>query len=133
MGVEVEGAGDQYVEAGVHRFAGGRDDVLTADRAVFRADEDRGPTLGAVLAFEEGGAGADEIARPGRHALEDDAIALGLLFDALGLEIVDDDGREILSRSSASAGERRPPAASISSISSSSLAGARGGGTGSRP
>ena len=40
---------------------------------------------------------ADEIAGPGRQALESDAVALGLLLDAFGLEIVDDDGREILS------------------------------------
>ena len=56
MGVEVEGAGDQHVEAGVHRLARGGDEVLPADRAVFRADEDRGPALGAVLAFDEGAA-----------------------------------------------------------------------------
>ena len=98
MGVEVEGAGDQHVEAGVHRLAGRRDEVLPADGAVFRADQDRGPPLGTVLALDEGAARADEVARPGRQALEGDAVALRLLLDALGLEVVDDDGREILAR-----------------------------------
>ena len=70
MGVEVEGASDQHVEAGVHRLAGGGDDVLPADGAVFRTDQDRGAALGAVLAFDECAAGADEGARPGRQALE---------------------------------------------------------------
>ena len=41
---------------------------------------------------------ADKVAGPGRQALEDDAVALGLLLDALGLEVVDDDRREILAR-----------------------------------
>ena len=45
MGVEVEGAGDQHVEAGVDRLARGGDDVLPADRAVFGADQDRGAAL----------------------------------------------------------------------------------------
>ena len=41
-------------------------------------------------------AGADEVAGPRRQALEGDAVALGLLLDALGFEIVDHDGRKIL-------------------------------------
>ena len=98
MGVEVEGAGDQHVEAGIHRLAGGGDDVLPADGAVFRPDQDGGAALGTVLAFDECAAGPDEVARPGRQALEGDAVALGLLLDALGLQVVDDDGGEILAR-----------------------------------
>ena len=66
MGVEVEGAGDQHVEAGVDRLARGGDNVLPADGAVFGADQDRGAALGAVLAFDERAARADEVARPGR-------------------------------------------------------------------
>ena len=67
--------------------------------------------------------GADEVARPGRQALEGDAVALGLLLDALGLEIVDDDGREILARQIRVGGRAPALGGSMSSISSSSLAG----------
>ena len=98
MGVEVEGAGDQHVEAGIHGFAGGRDQILPADRTVFWADQDRGPPFGAVLAFEEDAARADEVALPRRQALEGDAVAFRLLLDALGLQVVDDDCCEILAR-----------------------------------
>ena len=56
VGVEVEGAGDQHVKAGVGRFARGGDEVLPADRAVFRANQDRGPAFGPVLALDEGAA-----------------------------------------------------------------------------
>jgi hypothetical protein len=100
MGVEVEGAGDQDVEAGVHCLSPGGDKVLPADGAVFGADEDRSPTLGAIPTFDEGAARADEVAGPWRQALEGYAIALFLLLDAFGLEVVDDDRCEILSRES---------------------------------
>ena len=56
MGVEVEGAGDQHVEARLDRLARGGDESCAADGAVFRADQDRGAALGAVLAFDEGAA-----------------------------------------------------------------------------
>ena len=69
-----------------------------ADGAEFRADQDRGSPFGTVLAFDERAARADEVAGPGRQALEGDAVAFRLLLDAFGLEVVDDDGREILSR-----------------------------------
>ena len=97
MGVEVEGAGDQHVEARVNRLARGGDNILPADSAIFGTDQDRGAALGAVLALNEGAAGADEIAGPWRQALETDPVALVLLLDALGPEIVDDDRGEILS------------------------------------
>ena len=48
MRVEVEGAGDQHVEAVVHRLARGGDEVLPADGAVFGTDQDRGAAFGAV-------------------------------------------------------------------------------------
>ena len=38
------------------RLARGGDEVLPADGAEFRADEDGGAALGAVLAFDEGAA-----------------------------------------------------------------------------
>ena len=134
MGVEVEGAGDQHVEAGVHRLARGGDDVLPADSAVFRADEDRGAALGAVLAFDERAARADEGARPGRQALEGDAVALGLLLDALGLEVVDDDRREILARE-VRVGGRAPALGGVDRRRSAPLRlpAARDAATGSRP
>ena len=53
MGVEVEGAGDQHVEARIDRLARGGDEVRPADGAVFGTDQDRGATFGAVLAFDE--------------------------------------------------------------------------------
>ena len=89
MSVEVEGAGDEDVEARVHRFARRGDDVLLPDSSVFRPDEDRGPALGTILAFDEDSARADEGTGPRCQALEDDAVALRLLLDALGPEIVD--------------------------------------------
>src|SRR5579863_7048218 len=56
----------------IHRLAGRGDEVLAADRAVLRADQDGGAPFRTVLAFDEGAAGADEVAGPGRQALEDD-------------------------------------------------------------
>jgi hypothetical protein len=76
MGVEVEGACDQDIEAGVHCFPSGGDEVLAADSAVFRADEDGSPTLWTILALDEGAARADKVAGPRRQALEADAVAL---------------------------------------------------------
>src|SRR5207253_1279683 len=96
MGVEVEGAGDQDVEARIDGLARSRDNVLPADGAVLGTNQDRGAALGTVLAFDESPAGADEITRPRRQALEGDAVALVLLLDAFGLEIVDHDGRKVL-------------------------------------
>ncbi len=48
MGVEVEGAGDHHVEAGLGRLAGGGDEVGALDGAVFGADEDAGAASRAV-------------------------------------------------------------------------------------
>ena len=71
MRVEVEGAGDQHVEAVVDRLARGGDQVLPADRAIFGADQDGGAALGPVAAgaaLDEGAGGGDEVAGPGRDA-----------------------------------------------------------------
>ena len=48
VGVVVEGAGDQHVEAGVAGLAGGGDQIGAGDGAELRADEDRGALLGPV-------------------------------------------------------------------------------------
>ena len=45
VGVEVEGAGDQHVEAGVARLARGGDEVGPGDGAELGADEDAGAAL----------------------------------------------------------------------------------------
>ena len=42
VGVVVEGAGDQHVEAGVARLARGGDEIGARDGAELGADEDRG-------------------------------------------------------------------------------------------
>ena len=58
----VEGAGDQHVEAGIARLAGGGDEIGALHGAELGADEDGGPLLG--LAFQVAAFGADQIARP---------------------------------------------------------------------
>ena len=45
VGVVVEGAGDQHVEAGVARLARGGDEVGAGDGAELGADEDAGAAL----------------------------------------------------------------------------------------
>ena len=45
VGLVVEGAGDQHVEAGVAGLARGRDEVGARDGAELRADEDGGALL----------------------------------------------------------------------------------------
>ncbi|MNV79302.1 hypothetical protein D3C71_1728470 [compost metagenome] len=86
MGVEVESAGDQDVKPSIDRFARGGDEILPADRAVFRSDQDCCTTFRPTLAFDEGAACSDKLsARPGREAVESDAVALVLLLDAFCL------------------------------------------------
>ena len=68
VGVVVEGAGDQHVEAGVARLARGGDQIGARDGAELRADEDAGAFLGAVVALDVAALGADAVARPGRQA-----------------------------------------------------------------
>jgi hypothetical protein len=48
-----------------------------------------------TAASNEGRSGANKIAGPGHNAFEGDAVALGLLLYALGLEIVDNDPGKI--------------------------------------
>ena len=92
VGLVVEGAGDQHVEAGVARLAGGGDEVGALHGAELGADEDGGALLG--LAFQVAALGADQIARPGRERGEGDPVLLVRLLHAGGLEVLQDHLRE---------------------------------------
>ena len=74
MGIVVEGAGDQDVEAGVSRLTGGGDEIGARHRAELRADEDAGATL--AVSLHEPPLGADEVARPAGEARKGDAVFL---------------------------------------------------------
>ena len=52
--------------------------------------------------------GADEVAGPGRQAGEGDAVALGLLLDARGLEVVQHHRGEIAGRARSASAARAP-------------------------
>ena len=88
VGVEVEGAGDHHVEAGLGGLAGGGDQVGALDGAVFGADEDAGAAFG--LALGVAALGADQLAGPGLEGGELDAVALVLLVDAGAAEVLED-------------------------------------------
>ena len=60
MRLVVEGAGDQYVKAGVGGLAGGFDQISALDGTESRADEDGGAFLG--FAFPVASLGADQFA-----------------------------------------------------------------------
>ena len=111
----VEGAGDQHVEPGVARLAGGRDEVGPLDGAELGADEDGGALLGVAL--EVAALGADQLAGPGRERGEGDPVLLVRLLDAGGLQVLQDHLREGLSGSVL--GRCPPSAVSISSSFSS--------------
>ena len=66
VGLVVERAGDQHVKVGVPGLAGGEHQVLAADRAELRADENARALLRAVVAlpFDVAALGADELSRP---------------------------------------------------------------------
>ena len=68
MGVIVEGASDQHVEAGVAGFAGGGDQIGAGDGTELRANEDGGALLGAgvFVALDVPACSADQRARPWR-------------------------------------------------------------------
>ena len=84
----VEGAGDQHVETGIARLAGGRDQIGALDGAELGADEDGGALLG--VAFQVAAFGADQVARPGRERGEGDPVFLVRLLHAGGLEVLQD-------------------------------------------
>ena len=88
VGLVVEGAGDQHVEAGIAGLASGSNEIGALHGAELRADEDRRALLGLTLhvaAF-----GADEIARPGRERREGDPVLLVRLLHAGDLEVFQD-------------------------------------------
>ena len=75
VGVVVEGAGDDHVEAGVSGFPGGLHQVGAGDGAEFRADEDARPAVGGAVVVV--GLGADRFAGPAAEGAEGDAVVLG--------------------------------------------------------
>ena len=92
VGVVVEGAGDEHIEAGIAGLARGGDQIGAGDGAELRADEDGGAFLAAGLgvAFDIAAFGADQIARPGRERGEGDLVFLVRLLHAGGLEVFQD-------------------------------------------
>jgi len=88
VGLVVEGAGDEDIEACVARFPGGVYEVWTGHRAELGADEDTGAALG--VAFHVAAFGADEFARPAAEREELDAVFLVRLLDSGGFEVFED-------------------------------------------
>jgi len=84
----VEGAGNQYVEPGITRLAGGSNKVSALYGAELGADEDGGTFLS--LAFQVAGFGADQLAGPGREGDKGDTVLLVRLLNAGGLEVLHD-------------------------------------------
>ena len=64
VSLEVEGARDENVEAGLGRLARGSHEVLSADGAELGTDHDRGSALGAVFTLRVAAFGADPFAGP---------------------------------------------------------------------
>ena len=93
----VEGAGDQHIEPGIARLAGGGDEIRALHGAELRADEDGGAFLG--VAFHVTAFGADQIAGPGGERGEGDLVLLVRLLHAGGLEVLQDHLGERLLRS----------------------------------
>ena len=88
MGVVVEGAGDQRVEAGLRRLARRGHQVGARHRAEFGTDEDSGAAFGRGLAVAFGIAplGANICPRPGREGGEGDAVFPVRLLDSGALQ-----------------------------------------------
>ncbi len=86
MRIEGEGAGDEGVEARVHRFARRGDQVDARERAEFGTDEDRGAPL--RLALHEAPLRPDIFAGPGRQRGKADRVALLGLVDAGGAQML---------------------------------------------
>ena len=98
VGVVVEGAGDQHVEASVGGLAGGFHEIGAGDGAEFGADEDAGAFLyaGVGVALCVGSLGTDEVAGPGSDPGERDAVVFVRLLYAGGFEMVQDHLGEVL-------------------------------------
>ena len=88
MGIEVEPAGDQCIEAGVEGLAGGGGQIGAGDGAEFRADEDGGALLGAAVQI--GPLGGDVFPGPAGDGGERNPVLLGRLLYPGGEQIVDD-------------------------------------------
>ena len=85
----VEGAGDEHIEPGIARLAGGGDEIGALHGAELGADEDGG-ALSPSLAFQVAAFGADQIAGPGGERGEGDLVLLVRLLHAGGLEVLQD-------------------------------------------
>ena len=92
MRLVVEGAGDQHIEPGIARLAGGGDEVGALDGAELRANEDGGALLG--VAFQVTAIAADQFAGPGGERGEGYLVIFVRLLDAGGLEVLQDHLRE---------------------------------------
>ena len=90
----VEGAGDEHIETGIARLAGGGDEVGALHGAELGADEDGGALLG--VAFQVTAFAADQFAGPGGERGEGDLVLLVRLLHAGGLEVLQDHLRERL-------------------------------------
>ena len=84
----IEGAGDENIEAGITRLAGGGDKVGALDGAELGADEDGGALLD--FALQVAAFGANQFAGPWRKGGEGDPILLVRLLHAGGLEVLQD-------------------------------------------
>ena len=98
VGVVVEGAGDQNVEAGVARLAGRGNQVRAGDGAELRTNEDGGALLRNCGALDIPALRANQIARPGGDGRERDLVLLVRLLDAGGLEVIQDHLDEVPAR-----------------------------------
>ena len=98
VGLVVECACDQHVEADVCRLPGGRDQIWTRHGAELGSDEDRRAFLGSgvLTTLDVASFRADELARPGGDGGERDPVLLVRLLDAGGPEVLQNDVREVL-------------------------------------
>ena len=98
VGVVVEGAGDEHVEAGIAGFAGGGDQIGAGDGAELGADEDGGAFLlaGFFAAFDIAAFGADQIAGPRGERGEGDLVFLVGLLHTGGLQVFQDHLHEVV-------------------------------------
>ena len=92
MGVVIEGAGDEHIEARIAGLARGRHQVGAGDGAELRTDEDSRALLDArlLVAFQIAAFGADIFAGPGGERGEDDLVLFVRLLHAGGLQIFED-------------------------------------------
>src|SRR5262252_3924548 len=85
MRIEIEGAGDHDVEAGIRRLARGSDKVLPRHDAEFGADQDRRTALQLTVGIAP--IGRDEPARPRRQGRKGNTILLVRLLHTCGFQV----------------------------------------------